>query len=214
MTRYDLASLEPERVPPGSDAAPRRAPRSRTAAEFLALPREPIEPYVSTADGRSVLLAPGTTLLIAGPSGVGKSLVAYDGAGRLAGAPATWLGLRVVGGLRVLLVPFEGEGSDEDVRDRIDALVPTDARARLHVWDRWRMGPAPRADDLGVRALADEIARLRLDVAMLDTGSAFFGGGFDVSKGVPEEANRALERTRELAGRPRRLRGRRPHAQA
>ncbi len=176
---------------------------SVTAAEFIAAPRELAHPYVSTTDGRTVLLARGGTLLPAGSSGVGKSLVTTDLVGRLASPqPSEWLSLRVCGGLRVLLVPYEGEGSDEDVADRLAALVPVAARDSFFVWDRWRQGLAPKADAAGVRALAAEARRREVDVVALDTGPSFFSGAWDVSKGIPEDANAALEDVRTMAGRP------------
>ncbi|MGI8623293.1 MAG: AAA family ATPase [Solirubrobacteraceae bacterium] len=201
----DVSASEDERLAgqrSGFDVPDGRSPVV-TAADFTRTPRQPLQPYVTTADGRSVVLARGTTLLIAGPSGLGKSLVTVDLVARLAGArPSSWLGLEVAGGLRVLLIPYPGEGSDEDVADRLDALVPEDARERLVVWDRWRLGPAPGADPDGLRALAREAADHAVDVIVPDTGSAFFSGAFDVSKGIPEDANAGLESVRDLAGRP------------
>jgi hypothetical protein len=190
-------ALDEPAITPGASG------RSLTAARFVAVQRPPIRPYVSTTSGRSVLFAQSNGLLVGGPSGVSKSLALFDVLGKLADdTPSTWLGLRVCGGLRVLLVTFEGEGSDEDIAERVAQLVPPGACSRLHVWDRWRLGPAPRADEAGIRALAAEAARVEADVIALDTAPAFFsGGGYDVSKGVPEEAHDALERVRTLARR-------------
>lgn len=173
-------------------------PACVSAREFAAVAREPLKPYVSTPDGRTVLLARETTLLGAGPSGLGKSLiVCFDLAGRLAAPEGSdWLGLRVCGGLRVLLLSFEG--SDEDTAERI-ALLPQDARDRFSVWDRWRGADLPAADEAGLRLLADEVRRLSVDVLVIDTASAFFGAAFNVDRG--EEAHDAIERLRALSGR-------------
>lgn len=173
-----------------------------TLGAFLAAPRPPLDPYVTTSDGRTVLLARETALLFAGPSGLGKSLAAaFDLAGRLAAEdPSDWLGFRVRAGLQVLLLSFEG--SDEDTAERSASIVPVDARDRFLLWDRWRAGPPPRADGAGLERLADEIRRHEIDVLVIDTGSAFFSAAHDCSKGLPEEAFRAIERVRELSGRP------------
>jgi hypothetical protein len=180
-----------------------RPPSAITAGEFIAVERPPLRPYVATGDGHSVILARNTTLLIAGPPDVGKSLVGLDLAARLADdEPSNWLGLEVVAGLRVLLVPYPGEGSDEDVAERLGALVPEGAHDRLLVWDRWRRGPAPLADEEGIVALAEELRHSERDIAVLDTGPAFFSGAVDCTKGIPEEAHRALELVREHAQRP------------
>ena len=170
--------------------------------DYVALERPPLNPYLATRDGRTVLLAAETALLFAGPSGLGKSLAAaFDLAGRLAAEhPSDWLGFRVRAGLRVLLLSFEG--SDEDTAERAGSIVPDDARDRFLVWDRWRGGPPPRADDGGLERLAAEVRRHAVDVLVIDTGSAFFGGAHDCSKGIPEEAFGAIERVRELAGQP------------
>jgi hypothetical protein len=183
-------------------AGPHTQP-SITAAEFVAIERPPIRPYVATLDGRSILFAQNTSLLLGGPSGVAKSLQLVDLCGKLASrGPARWLGLNVCGGLTVLLVVYDGEGSDEDVRERIAQLVPPDALERLFVWDRWRLGSAPAADEEGVRALAAEAKRVSADVVALDTAPAFFSRIYPTGTGVPEEAHRELERVRELADRP------------
>jgi len=169
--------------------------------DYVALERPPLDPYLATRDDRTVLLAAETALLSAGPSGLGKSLAVLDLAGRLAAEhPSDWLGFRVRAGLRVLLLSFEG--SDEDTAERVASIVPDDARDRFLVWDRWRAGPPPRADDGGLERLAAEVRRHAVDVLVIDTGSAFFGGAHDCSKGIPEEAFGAIERVRELAGRP------------
>lgn len=177
--------------------------RLSSAADFLAVERPPLSPLVATPDDRTVLLAASTTLLIAGPSGVGKSLVAFDLGGRLAREKGSlWLGLRVAGGQRVLLLPFEG--SDADTAERTAQLVPKDARSRFLLLDRWR-GPAlPRSDKSGIRVLADTVRDAAIDVVLVDTGSAFFGGagGHDISRGIPEEAADALDEIRACSGRP------------
>lgn len=178
-----------------------------TVREYRSSPREPIEPYVATPDGRSVLLARDSLTLIAGPSGVGKSLIgAWDLGGRLAGArPSSWLGLRVRGGLRVLLLSYEG--SDEDTTERA-ALVPDGAADRFFIWDRWARGsrpavPLPRAGDpSSLNVLADRIRAQCVDVLAIDTGSKFFTGPYDTGKGIPEEAFEVIDRLRELVGRP------------
>lgn len=173
-----------------------------TIEQYLAIPRRELEPYVATADGRTTLLAAGTTLQVAGPSGVGKSLAgAWDLAGRLAGDRASdWLGMRVCGGVRVVLLSLEG--SDDDTADRARALVPEDAYQRLTVWDRWRRGPAPSVRGDGLRRLADELKRVEADVVIVDTGSAMFGGTFDIEIQAGEDAHAALESLRQLSGRP------------
>ncbi len=170
--------------------------------DFIATPRPPLDPYLETLDQRSVLLARETMLLFAGPSGLGKSLAAaFDLAGRLADdEDSDWLGFRVSGRRRVLLLSLEG--SDEDTAERADALVPRSAEARFRIWDRWRGGAAPRADEEGLRRLAAAIAQHEIDVLVLDTASAFFASAYDCSKGLPEEAFAAIQRLRELAGRP------------
>lgn len=169
-------------------------------SEFMAIERPPLDPYVSTHDGRTVLLAAENVLLGAGPSGLGKSITfAYDLGGRLAANESSdYLGLRVCGGLNVLLLSFEG--SDEDTSERA-GLVPEDARGRFLIWDRWRGAPLPRADDDGLTRLAAEVGRHQIDVLVIDTGAAFFSGAHDISKGIPEEAFAAIDRVRELSGR-------------
>jgi hypothetical protein len=174
-----------------------------TAAEFVAIERPPTTPYIATPDQRSVLFARNTSLLVGGPSGVAKSLALIDVCGKLADDhPSKWLGLRVRGGLRVLLVVYDGEGSDEDVQERINLLVRPSAQTRLFVWDRWRLGPVPRASAEGIRALASEIKRLSVDVVALDTAPAFFSGIYDTKTGIPEEAHCEIEQVRELAEQP------------
>ncbi len=108
--------------------------------DYVALERPPLNPYLATRDGRTVLLAAETALLFAGPSGLGKSLAAaFDLAGRLAAEhPSDWLGFRVRAGLRVLLLSFEG--SDEDTAEgRLDR-------------PRRRAGSLPRLGSLARRA--------------------------------------------------------------
>jgi hypothetical protein len=55
-----------------------------TAEEFVAIERAELDPWVETQDGRSTLLAEEFGLLIAGPSGLGKSLALIDLGGLLA----------------------------------------------------------------------------------------------------------------------------------
>ena len=193
----DLAAARAERNGARSSSA---SGPCVTLRDYVALERPPLDPYLATRDGRTFLLAPGTALLFAGPSGLGKSLAAsFDLPGRLAGEhPSDWLGFRVRAGLRVLLLSFEG--SDEDTAERAASIVPDDARDRFLVWNHWHGAPPPRADDAGLERLAAEIRRHAVDVLVIDTGSAFFGGAHDCSKGIPEEAFGAIERVRELAG--------------
>jgi hypothetical protein len=181
------------------EALPAPRPRIVTAREFLAQPRSPIEPLVATRDGKTILLAAETTLLIAGPSGVGKSLAAsFDLAGRLArDVDSDWLDLRVLARRRVLLLAFEG--SDEDNADRFDTLIDDDARDRFLMWDRWRGLDLPQADEHGRRLLADELRRHQVDVLVIDTATAFFGAAVAVDRG--EEAHGALEDLRARSGR-------------
>jgi hypothetical protein len=176
------------------------APRIVTAREFIARPRAPIEPFVGTPDGRTTLLARENTLLVAGPSGVGKSLAAsFDLPGRLAKDIDTdWLGLRVRAQRRVLLLPFEG--ADEEVAERFAALVDDDARDRFWIWDRWIGADLPQAArDADLRALADLVRKLEVDVVVIDTATAFFGSDFAVSKG--EAAHAVIEDLRARSGR-------------
>lgn len=177
-------------------------PACITVDEFLAIPRQEIVPYVGTADGSTTLLARGTTLQLAGPSGVGKSLVgAWDLGGRLAAdRPSDWLGMHVCGGLRVALLTLEG--SDEDTADRARSLLAADARRRLIVWDRWRGQPPPSTDDAGLERLASELRRVEADIVIVDTASAMFGAAFDIDIAAGEAAHSALERLRLLSGRP------------
>ena len=177
---------------------PTPGPRIVTANEFLARSRQPLEPLVATPDGRTVLLAGETTLLVGGPSGVGKSLAAaFDLAGRLArDVDSEWLGLRVLARRRVLLLPFEG--SDEDSADRVRELVDDDARDRFVVWDRWAGPDLPQADDRGRALLAAELRRMAVDVLVIDTATAFFGAAVGVDKG--EEAHAAIENLRARSG--------------
>jgi hypothetical protein len=178
-----------------------------TLDQFTAIPRIALEPYIATPDGRSVLLARSSLLLIAGPSGVGKSLIgAWDLGGRLAAdQPSLWLGLRIRGGLRVLLLSYEG--SDEDTDDRTP-IVPASAHERFLLWDRWPRGhrkaiPLPRAKNpQSLERLAERIRELRIDVLMIDTGSKFFAGHIEPGRGIPEEAHETIEQLRDLSGRP------------
>lgn len=212
MSALDFAARLPDAEPAnastnGTAPGDQATDACVTVRDYLAAPRVPIEPYVATPDGSSVLLARGSLLLIAGPSGVGKSLAgAWDLGGRLASAkPSSWLGLRVCGGLRVLLLSFEG--SDEDTADRA-AIVPDDAADRFLLWDRWTREdrpavPLPRAgDDESLVRLARRLREQRIDVVAIDTGSKFFAGHYDTSKGIPEEAIEVIDRLRELVGRP------------
>lgn len=171
-----------------------------TADQYLAIERPPIEPYLQTPDAATILLARGTGFAIAGPSGLGKSLLLWDLLGRLAADdPTDWLGLSTRSRLNVLALSFEG--SDEDTADRIAQLVPGSARGRLHTWDRWRSERTLKANRLG--DLAAIIADLEIDVLSIDTLAAFFSGegGFDTSKGIPHDAHDKIEELRRLSGR-------------
>lgn len=173
-----------------------------TAAEFIAIPRPPVDPLVASRDGRTTFLAPETILIAAGPSGVGKSLIGgFDLGGRLAADESSeWLGLTVKGGQRVLVLPFEG--SDEDTRERLDTLVPDSARdKRFIILDHWRGAPLPRAGVAGEEILAGLIRDLEIDVLIIDTGAAFFGGAHDITKGIPEAAHESIVRVRASSGR-------------
>ena len=185
-------------------AAPTTArPAIVTAGDFLARPRQELEPFVATTDRHTTLLARETTLLVAGPSGVGKSLAAsFDLAGRLArDHDSDWLGLRVRARRRVLLLPFEG--SDEDTAERARALIPEDARSRFALWDRWAPGARdlPRADEPGVELLARTLRELEIDVLVIDTATAYFGGDVAVSVAAGEGAHAVLEDLRARSGR-------------
>lgn len=158
---------------------------------------------MATDGGRSVLLARDTTLIIAGPSGVGKSLVGlFDLGGRLAAdEPSKWLGLNVHARLHVLALSYEG--SAEDTAERLEALVPESARERMALLNRFDRGaPDLRADLAHRQQLADLIRAHAADVVVVDTGAAFFGGVCDISKGIPEEAHAVLEDLRARSGCP------------
>lgn len=172
-----------------------------TAREFIERPRPPVVPLVASKDRRTVCLTRGGTFGIAGPSGTGKSYAAYDLAGLLAGTGGDWLGLDVIGGQHVLLVPYPGENTEDDVAARLGELVPHAARDRVAVWDRWEGDDAPVADDAGTAQLAAVIAALEVDIAVLDTGSGFFAPHAD-GPSVSETAFVALEQARKLSGRP------------
>jgi hypothetical protein len=174
-------------------------PRIVSAREFLAQPRKPIEPFIATADGKTVLLAAETTLLVAGPSGVGKSLAAsFDLAGRLArDVDSEWLGLTVRARRRVLLLAFEG--SDEDNADRFADLIEDDAADRFLMWDRWRGLDLPQTDPVGRGLLAEAIKSHQVDVLVIDTATAYFGAEVAVDRG--EEAHTVLEELRARSGR-------------
>lgn len=164
--------------------------------QFLEKPRAPLDPFVTANDGRSVLLAAGTALLIGGPSGIGKSLAGIDLCGLLASdGGGTWIGTDVTGRQRVLLVTLEG--SDEDTADRLRALIPRDAHARLFLDDRWANGRS-------VPTPADVAATVRehgIDVVCIDTIPAWLQDRYDISRGIPEQANDELETIRRLADR-------------
>lgn len=168
-----------------------------TASEFIAKPRQPLDPDVTGNGGRSVLLAAGTALGVAGPSGLGKTLAVIDLAGLLASdCGGRWLGLQVSGARRVLLVVLEG--AEEDIAERVSSLVPQDARdRRLFIDDRW-------AADRTVPTVADIAAAVReheIDVVFIDTLGAFFEDRYDTSVGIPEQAHRDFEAIRRLSGR-------------
>lgn len=169
-----------------------------SARDYRAIKREPLEPMVAAPDGATVALARGTSLGIAGPSGVGKSLAALDLAGRLADDGASsWLGLRVTGGQRVVYVPLEG--SDDDLADRVGALVPDAALDRLAVIDPHR---GARPDAAAVTQIAAAVREHEADVLVIDTLSAFLAGQADTSAGVREDAWTLVERIEREAGRP------------
>jgi hypothetical protein len=104
-----------------------------------------------------------------------------------------------------LLLSFEG--SDEDTAERA-GIVPDSAAERFLVWDRWARGdepavPLPRAaDSNSIELLAQRIRDHEIDVLGIDTGSKFFAGAHDVSKGIPEEAFGIIDRIHALARRP------------
>lgn len=175
------------------------APTVVSAREFVGRPRKPFVPLLSSKDGKSVLLRREGTLAIAGPSGSGKSYAAYDLAGLFAGEGGEWLSLVAASEQRVLLVPFPGENTEDDVQERLAELVPE--LDRVSVWDRWEGDDAPVADEDGEAALAAVIAAREIDVVVLDTGVAFlapYAEGFSVGEG----AFVALERVRKRSGRP------------
>lgn len=182
-------------------AEPPQGPPFVIASEFVALQRELIDPFVSTRDGRTTMLARGRSLLIAGPSDASKSLAMLDLLAKLAAADESdWLGFKVCGGQRVGLIVYPGEGSDEDLAERVGQLVS--AGAYLYIWDHWRQGPAPVDDDQGLRRLADEVKRERLDVLAFDTLTSFFRGAHDVSRGIPEQAHDSIAALRDLSAQP------------
>jgi len=177
------------------------------ADAFIDIERPPLDPYVSTPNGKTVMLAREETILVAGPSDVGKSLVALDLGGRLAAeSSSSWLALEVRGGLRVLLLGLEG--SDDETAKRLRLLIPDTARKRFIVADRWRGGPLPRpsrdeqAHELAMTQLARTIAEKQIDVVIIDTASKFFDGRYDCGRGVPEAAGECLEDLRRRSGRP------------
>ena len=175
--------------------------------EYAALPREAVVPYVATTDGRSVILSRNTLLLVAGPAGVGKSIAgAWDLGGKLADdTPSTWLGLSVTGGMRVLLLSFEG--SDEDTADRVKIVPESAQQGRFLIWDRWARGsrravPPPRADEAGIGLLVKRLREHQSDVLVIDTGAKFFSPMCDASMGIPEEAGEVIDRIRDAIERP------------
>lgn len=193
-----LAAGEPNGRPPtGSEESSPLVISS--AASFIAVERPPLRRWLATGDGHSVLLAPETGLLVASPSGLGKSLAVDDLAGHLASDEGgEWLGLDAVGGLRVLVLALEG--ADEENAHRLEQLVPPSARERLFMLDRWR-GATARADEPGIENLARAIAEHEIDVLVLDTAPAYFSGVVDTSRGLPEEAHDRIEELRERSGR-------------
>jgi hypothetical protein len=172
------------------------------AGDFDAIEREPIVAHLGTHDCRTTLLARGLALNIGGPSDASKSLMQLDLLGKLSSVgDADWLGLKVTEEqLRVGLVVYPGEGEDEDLVERVRQLVP--AGAQLYVWDRWRKTEAPRATPDGIPRLAQFAAELALHVVAFDTYTSFFRGGYDCSRGIPEDAHDALDAVRSQANLP------------
>lgn len=208
LHHHGQAARQPPRPPavdrngePISRTAPVLANPFVVVEEFTAIKRPPIVPYLGSHDGHTVMLAASLTMLIGGPSDASKTLAKIDLAGKLA-TPGEhdWLGLKVTGGLRVGLVLYPGEGEDEDLTARIKSLVATGAQ--LYVWDRWRVEPAPLADEDGVKRLAGWSKAAALDVVSLDTMTSFFRGAYETKFGIPEEAHDALAAVRSLAGLP------------
>jgi DNA polymerase III delta prime subunit len=187
----DLAQLASRAVDVLSATETSTASAVVTTAAFLARPFELTTPYVTAREGKTHLLAAETGLLLAGPSGTGKSLAAIQLAALLASDDGgDWLGCAVRGGLRVLLVSLEG--SEADTRDRLNNIVPDDARKRLVLVDRWRR---PLGD------LAPQIREHSIDVVVFDTLSAWLQGfGLDLKTGIPEEAHAYLEDLQRRSG--------------
>jgi hypothetical protein len=166
-----------------------------TAREFRAIERPPLCPYLATPDEKTVLLARENVLLVAGPSGLGKSVITvFDMTGQLAAdGPSEWLGLKVRGGLRVLVLLYEG--SDEDNADRA-ALFPDSAQDRMLVWDRWRARPLPQADEKGLADLAETIRHHEIDVVVVDTWPALIQEQHPCDKGIPDTSFKVIEQLR------------------
>lgn len=190
------SELERERKLIGFDDDSAQLAACVSIRDFVLADRQPLRPFVTSGDGRTVVFAAETTFVIAGTSGIAKSLTMWDLAGRLADdSPSDWLGLRVCGGLRVMLLSFEG--SDEDTAERAQLLVPPGAAGRFTIWDRWRREPMPTAEACGL--LIAELRRQETDVLVIDTARPFFGAGFDVDRG--EEAHEVIEDLRHRSGR-------------
>ncbi len=167
-----------------------------SVSDYLAKPRAPLDPYITANEGRTVMLAAGTAMLIGGPSGIGKSVTGIDACGLLASDNGgDWLGCSVTGRRRVLLISLEG--SDEDTVDRLAAIVPTDAHSRFFIDDRWASGrTVPTLEDV-----AASVREYKADVVCVDTGAAWMQDRHDISRGIPEEAYADLETVRRLADR-------------
>lgn len=162
---------------------------------YLAKPRELDTPYVSS--DATILLASGTNLGIAGPTGKGKSLAALRLCGLLADPDGgQWLGLDVRGGLRVVIVALEG--SDQDTAQRIRSLVAERARPNITILDRW--APGDHNSSL-LEATAAACKSHGADVALLDTLSAFSEGRHDTRYGLTEAAGADLDILRRLSQR-------------
>lgn len=146
--------------------------------EFLAKERTAGEPYATRS--RASFLGPGSFLMFAGPSNVGKTLAMLDFAGLCASeAGGECVGLHVIGGLRVGIVALEG--TQEDMQDRLAALIPDDARSRVHLWDHWSDSKLDRS------ALSRWIRTHQIDVLFVDTITAFVQEmGDDTTHGASE----------------------------
>jgi hypothetical protein len=174
-----------------------------TAADFLTVERESIDAYLASQDSETIFFGPGMDMIIGGPSDASKTLSEFDLCGKLADEREShWLGLTVCGELNVGIIVYPGEGEDEDVAERIRALIPATARDYVFVWDRWRGDGAPLADTEGINRLGHYAKVNELDVIALDVASSFARGRFDISKGLPEDFRSVLDEVRALSGRP------------